>query len=159
MPRARLPGFDAPRLRELRQQRHLSARDLADLADTSLRAVQNWENGRSAPDPRHAQRVATALGVAVRELTSLRDEDIGVAELRALRGLIVGELADETGIDTTTLSHIEVGHRLPTAAQADRLGVAFNLPAEEVVELCRRVRRARLDQLRRDTDLRHDVED
>lgn len=150
--RAHLPGFNPAKLRALRTRHRLSARDLADLAGTSVRAVQNWESGRSAPDPRHARLLADALAVAVRDLTDLRDDELGLAELRALKGLVLSEMASRIGIDHTTLGNIEIGHRQPHPEQARKLGEQLGMDADAVLALWREVRARRLARLRATID-------
>lgn len=58
-------------IRTLRQQKHLTQRQLADTIGVSDKAVSKWERGRSRPDVETLQRLADALGV---ELTELLDE-------------------------------------------------------------------------------------
>lgn len=151
MTSARLPGFNGVRVRDLRRKAGLSTRDMGDLVDASERAVQSWESGHSSPDPRRATKLADALGVAVRELTTLRDAEIGLVEMRALRGLVRSELARVTEIPANRLGHIELGHRRPTSEQAERIGAALGVSADRIATVWHEVRARRLEQLQRAT--------
>ncbi len=51
------------RLRQLREKRLLSQRDLATLAGVSQTTIVNIEGGRTRPHPSTLRRLAVALGV------------------------------------------------------------------------------------------------
>jgi DNA-binding XRE family transcriptional regulator len=55
-------------LRELRQERALSQRDLADAAGVSKTTIVNIEAGRYQPIPSTTRKLAKALGIDPREL-------------------------------------------------------------------------------------------
>lgn len=57
-----------PRIRELREQRGMSAAALADAVGVSTRAIHYIEGGTHDPRLGVAQRIAEALGVTVNEL-------------------------------------------------------------------------------------------
>lgn len=145
---SRLPGFSPARLRALRTEHELSVRDLADLAACSAEAVRKWEAGTAAPDPRRARLLGDALNAPVRDLTDLADTDIGLPELRALHGLTARDLSTQTGIDRTTISNIELGHRTPSDAQIKALGTVLELPDVQVTELWHQTRARRLNEVR-----------
>lgn len=56
------------RLKELREQRLLSLRELADISHVPYSAISLLENGKRAPQGRTARKLAAALGVEVAEL-------------------------------------------------------------------------------------------
>ncbi len=56
------------RLRELREDRTLSARELADLANVHYNTVLRLENEQGGAQPRTLRKLAAALGVEPREL-------------------------------------------------------------------------------------------
>jgi transcriptional regulator with XRE-family HTH domain len=60
-----------PRLRELREQRFLSQRELAEKARVSPATIANLEMGHTAPRPSTARKLARALGVPPAALLGL----------------------------------------------------------------------------------------
>jgi transcriptional regulator with XRE-family HTH domain len=60
--------IDAQRLRELRQQRVLSMRELEERSGVSYHTIWRLENGKSGAHPRTLRRLAEALGVDSQEL-------------------------------------------------------------------------------------------
>ena len=56
------------RLKELREDRTLSARELADLACVHYHTVLRLENDKGGAHPRTIRKLAAALGVEPREL-------------------------------------------------------------------------------------------
>jgi transcriptional regulator with XRE-family HTH domain len=124
---------------------------MADLAGISEGAIYTWESGRTTPDPRHLHRLATSLGITVRDFTNLTDDDIGLAELRVFAGLPLRALARDTSISPSTLNNIEIGHREPTNAQAEVIGAALDITADRLRAVWRHVRAQRLADLHRRT--------
>ncbi len=61
-----------PSLRELRAERLLSIRELAERADVAPRTVYLIEAGRSRPRPRVARRISAALRVLPVEVDEFR---------------------------------------------------------------------------------------
>jgi transcriptional regulator with XRE-family HTH domain len=62
--RYRTRGISLPYLRDLRQSRGLSQRDLGELAKVSSGTVYRVENGLRGAYPGTVRKLATALGVA-----------------------------------------------------------------------------------------------
>jgi len=60
-------------LRELRQRRMLTQKELAALVETSYQTVQAWESGQSRPRPGAQRRLCEALGVQPEELFTALD--------------------------------------------------------------------------------------
>lgn len=65
---ALMPQIDGEKLRELRERRFLSHRELAQLADVSPTTVLNLEKGQAEPQRRTIRKLAGALGVEPAEL-------------------------------------------------------------------------------------------
>ena len=65
----RVVEVNAQRLRELREQRVLSMRELDERAGVSYHTIWRLENGKTGAHPRTIRRLAKALGVTPRELT------------------------------------------------------------------------------------------
>jgi transcriptional regulator with XRE-family HTH domain len=59
---------DAVKLRELREDRTLSVRELAELAGVHYHTIVRLENEQSGAHPRTIRKLAEALGVEPREL-------------------------------------------------------------------------------------------
>ena len=53
------------RLKELRQEKKLSQKELAENIGVHYRTLQNWENGESQIKPDKAQQLAEYFGVSV----------------------------------------------------------------------------------------------
>ena len=53
------------RLKELRQEKKLSQKELAENIGVHYRTLQNWENGESQIKPEKAQLLADYFGVSV----------------------------------------------------------------------------------------------
>ncbi len=60
------------RLRELREDRTLSARELADLAGVHYNTILRLENNQGGAQPRTLRKLAAALGVEPREIRDKR---------------------------------------------------------------------------------------
>jgi transcriptional regulator with XRE-family HTH domain len=65
---------DGMKLRDLRERRALSLRDLSDLSGVNYNAIWRIEVGRTGAQPRTVRRLAEALGV---EPHALLKEDVG----------------------------------------------------------------------------------
>lgn len=65
---------DGVKLRELREDRAYSARDLAKLAGVHYRTILRLELGQTEAQPRTVRKLAEALGVEPRELRPKREE-------------------------------------------------------------------------------------
>ncbi len=59
---------DAKRLRELRERRALSLRELSALSGVNYNSIWRIEAGRTGVKPRTVRRLAAALGVEPHEL-------------------------------------------------------------------------------------------
>jgi transcriptional regulator with XRE-family HTH domain len=59
---------DGMNLRELREDRTLSARELADIAGVHYNTILRLENNRGGAQPRTLRKLAAALGVEPKEL-------------------------------------------------------------------------------------------
>jgi len=61
------------RLKELRQEKKLSQKELAENIGVHYRTLQNWENGESQIKPEKAQQLADYFGVSVGYLLGYED--------------------------------------------------------------------------------------
>ncbi|MCW1022739.1 helix-turn-helix domain-containing protein [Streptococcus anginosus] len=62
------------RLKELRQEKKLSQKELAENIGVHYRTLQNWENGESQIKPEKAQQLADFFGVSVGYLLGFSSE-------------------------------------------------------------------------------------
>ena len=62
------------RLKELRQEKKLSQKELAENIGVHYRTLQNWENGESQIKPEKAQQLADYFGVSVGYLLGYSDD-------------------------------------------------------------------------------------
>lgn len=61
------------RLRDLRQQRVMTLRELQEASGVAHKTIWRLENGRGGAQPRTIRKLAAALGVEPRELVRLKD--------------------------------------------------------------------------------------
>ena len=66
---------DVAKLRELRQRRVLSMRELEGLSGVSYNTIWRLENGFTEARPRKIRRLAAALGMKPEELVRVRSRD------------------------------------------------------------------------------------
>jgi transcriptional regulator with XRE-family HTH domain len=64
---------DGAKLKELREERAFSVRDLAEEAGVSTDTITALEKGRRKAWPRNVRKLAVALGVEPRELMKARE--------------------------------------------------------------------------------------
>ena len=69
------------RLKELRQEKKLSQKELAENIGVHYRTLQNWENGESQIKPEKAQQLADFFGVSVGYL-------LGYEEAKTLENIL-----------------------------------------------------------------------
>jgi transcriptional regulator with XRE-family HTH domain len=75
-------NYSAQRIRELREQRGLTQKQLAELAGVHERSVQNWEKGRGLYG-RNLESAAAALQTTVEDLTGRRSRGNELADVMA----------------------------------------------------------------------------
>lgn len=63
------------RLKELRKEKKLTQKELADIAEVSKRTIQNWEDGTSNIKPEKAKKLADFFGVSIAHLLGYDDND------------------------------------------------------------------------------------
>jgi|SRR5579859_964599 len=67
------------RLREARERKGLSQREVARLCGLGINQINRYENGATDPASHILQKLATSLGVSADYLLGLTDEPIGIA--------------------------------------------------------------------------------
>ena len=63
------------RLKELRQAKKLTQKELAQNIGAGLRTIQTWENGESSIKPDKAEKLADFFGVSIAHLLEYDDND------------------------------------------------------------------------------------
>lgn len=145
--KGQLRGFDGSKLRQLRDSRKLTRVELADLINQAPVSVGRWENAEQSPDPRTAKRIADLFGVSIRDLVSIEDDQIGLAELRMFTGQVTADVARDLRVSRNTLAAVESGHR-PPGALVDGLAAAYGVSATTITTTWQRVRERRMVALR-----------
>lgn len=145
--KGQLRGFDGGKLRALREGWPLTRVELADLIDQAASSIGRWESGAQSPDPRTAKRIAELFRVTIRDLVSLADDDIGLAELRMLSGQVIADVAQQLEVSRSTLAAVESGHR-PPGLLVDGLAAAYGVSSDAIASTWARVRERRMAALR-----------
>jgi transcriptional regulator with XRE-family HTH domain/quercetin dioxygenase-like cupin family protein len=130
------PGTElGPRLRQVRQDRRLSARELASRVNCSASLISQIERGLSAPSAGILYALATELGTSLDYLFGVTAEDVLVARAGAAAGTTAGAAA---------AGPAAVGGRDEAGAGMRGHGVVQRLATRRVIELASGVRWERL---------------
>lgn len=99
------------RLKELRQEKKLSQKEMALELHTPLRTYQRWENGESQIKPDKAQQLADFFGVSIGVLLGYRDESDSLGfrlwSLRNQKGIELEKAASDLKLSIDELKLIE----------------------------------------------------
>ena len=63
------------RLKDLRKEKKLTQKELAEETDIPYRTLQRWENGESQIKPEKAEKLANFFGVSIAHLLGYEDDD------------------------------------------------------------------------------------
>ena len=99
------------RLKELRQEKKLSQKELAENIGVHYRTLQNWENGESQIKPEKAQQLADYFGVSVGHLLGYEDNFIET----------VKELSQKDGSDEAFFKAFRAYYELKMADGTENL--------------------------------------
>lgn len=69
------------RLKELRKEKKLTQKELAQNIGAGLRTIQTWENGESQIKPDKAQQLADFFGVSVGYLLGFNIDEVSIGQL------------------------------------------------------------------------------
>ena len=69
------------RLKELRQEKKLSQKEIADLLEVSEKTISRWEKGENAIKSDKAQQLADIFGVSVGYLLGFNNDDVTEYEI------------------------------------------------------------------------------
>ena len=112
------------RLKELRKEKKLTQKELAEETDIPYRTLQRWENGESQIKPEKAEKLANFFGVSIAHLLGYEDNDFEKAnqnrlkELRKEKALTQADLAELLEVTKLTISNWENG---VSSIKSDRL--------------------------------------
>ena len=121
------------RLKELRKEKKLTQKELAEETDIPYRTLQRWENGESQIKPEKAEKLANFFGVSIAHLLGYEDNDFEKAnqnrlkELRKEKKDTQAELANLMGVNVKTISRWEKGEFEIKPAQAKMLADYFGV--------------------------------
>ena len=121
------------RLKELRKEKKLTQKELAEETDIPYRTLQRWENGESQIKPEKAKKLANFFGVSIAHLLGYEDNDFEKAnqnrlkELRKEKKDTQAELANLMGVNVKTISRWEKGEFEIKPAQAKMLADYFGV--------------------------------
>ncbi|MFP3880513.1 MAG: helix-turn-helix transcriptional regulator [Dehalococcoidia bacterium] len=120
-------------IRELRRQKGLSQRRLADLAHISIMTVSRAEAGQGKPSPPTVYAIAKGLGVETEEI------DLPLAtrieRMQVKKGLTDGMLCRRAGIQTLSLHHLKSPRSRNDAITAMKVAGALEVSAAEILGL------------------------
>jgi transcriptional regulator with XRE-family HTH domain len=98
---------------ELRKQKNMTQKDLADLLNVTDKAVSKWERGISCPDIAAIPLLAQTLGITSEELLNIQKAEVPAAakkplkKLKTLIPLILTAVGLAMGIATLVNSILE----------------------------------------------------
>lgn len=130
------------RLKELRQEKKLSQKELAENIGVHYRTLQNWENGESQIKPEKAQILADHFGVSVgfllgyesneQEYLPWEDE---LKKLRTGKGITQEELAQLLNFPVSLIQAWENEQQGYTKKQLQALADYFGVSPSQVLGL------------------------
>ncbi|AEE97615.1 helix-turn-helix domain-containing protein [Mahella australiensis] len=133
------------RLKQLRQQRKLTLRDLSQKAGISISFLSDIENGRSNPSLKRLSELAEVLGTTVSYLLGEDEPNIvsdnntameianRLKELRKQRKWSVAETAEKLGLSEQYYHDLEEGNRQPDIKLTKKLADIFNVSADYLI--------------------------
>ena len=99
------------RLKELRKEKKLTQKELAQNIGAGLRTIQTWENGESSIKPEKAKELANFFGVSIGVLLGYRDESDSLGfrlwSLRNQKGIELEKVASDLKLSVDELKLIE----------------------------------------------------
>lgn len=99
------------RIKELRKEKGLTQKELANIAEVSKRTLIYWENGESQIKPDKAEKLADFFGVSISVLLGYRDESDSLGfrlwSLRNQKGIELEKVASDLKLSIDELKLIE----------------------------------------------------
>ena len=135
MARRVVHGLNPEALARIRRARGLTQDDLALQVGVRSHSIHTWESGRSKPGPQNFKRLLEVLNATEDELVSASSEP-SLAAHRQRAGLTQSAAIEATGIPRHRLLDIERGVRLPTQADAEKIGTTYSILPADVVKMC-----------------------
>lgn len=123
--------FNSSKMRELRKEKGLSQKQLADLTGLSLSAIQGYEQGRYEPKYESIDRIAFALGVLFTDLINAKDVSVDFTLDQEAEWLRTGgspQLGSETGRKAAALVTFEALNEAGQRRALDLLEILLKVP-------------------------------
>jgi transcriptional regulator with XRE-family HTH domain len=140
-------------LRELRKEKGLSGKELADVLKVHKGSISNWETDRRSPDKEMLNTIAEYFGVSVDYLlgrTNIKNLDANEAvdiehitpnlselifanRLRSEReslGLLQEEMAEKLDLPSNTYNGYETGKRIPSLEVASHIAKTLGVSVD-----------------------------
>ena len=109
------------RLKELREEKRLSQKEMADVFQVSRRGVQYWESGESQIKPNKAQEIACYFGVSIGYLLGYSDDRQETKSVEKLENVYVEFLENINTISDIDLEDLKAfSNRLYEMAIAEK---------------------------------------
>ena len=108
-------------LRKRRMDLGLSQADVATRLGATENTVCNWENNRSSPSLRFVPRIIDFLGYVPDDGTGGSSLSGRIIAFRRPHGLSQRALAEQLGVDPSTVASWERGEHRPSRSLAERL--------------------------------------
>lgn len=130
------------KIRKVRTDKGLTQKQLADRMSVTQSHVWQYENGLVKPSDKQVKKFADALGVSVKELLSVEENNktenesiamtVGerIREIRQKAGLTQKQLADRMGVTPSQIGQYERGLVNPSNTQIKKFADALNIPFE-----------------------------
>lgn len=98
-------------IRNKRQESGLSQDRLAKHVGCSGMTIGNWENGKTKPDAASVKKLEKVLGAFIAREALPEEQDFGnwLRTERTTQGVTQQQLADQAGVNSVTISMIELG--------------------------------------------------
>lgn len=114
------------RIKELREQKHLTQEELAKKINVTKLTISNWENGKHKIKSDELKEIAKVFGVTIDYLVG--DVDVNrIKKLRENNGITQKFLAEIVGVNIRTLQHYEKGDTVPRLHKAQIIADYFGV--------------------------------
>jgi len=125
-------GFLPEALKRAREAAGMSRAELAEVVGGNRMAVYRWETGARTPQVSTVALLARAVGVDPSDLIAPPQT---LSQLRASRGLLQSEVAEQIGVARSRYSSIELGTGRATREQLLQLAEVFDVEIGTLEEL------------------------
>lgn len=121
-------------LRQLRQTKGMTQKELAGVANVSIATINGVEKSRSRLGWRCARKLAQALGCDISELLGSLEHETPLYVRRVAAGFTQRKLAEVAGVNFVTIQHIEARRHRISNKSARKLAEALGCSATDLRE-------------------------